>query len=133
MTNFEWLLLPKNRPLLREMIISDVAMQNGKICSCGNLGSCDVCDFGSINCIDARKREILDEPYEQHYGFEIGEAVVVSFPDGQQIIGLFNGEKGDRVYVTTYLTNVGQVNTNGDPRGDGYRKSAIEITAYERN
>jgi hypothetical protein len=133
MTNFEWLLLPKNRELLREMIISDMAMKNNKICSCATI-DCSKCDFDLNHCVDSEKRQILDEQYEMHYDFNKGDVVIVSFSDGQQLIGFFNGEFGEKVYVTPYLNSVGKFKENGVvPRGDGYRKNVVEITAYERN
>jgi hypothetical protein len=133
MTNFEWLLLPKNRELLRKIIIGDIAINNGEICSCTADCTCDVCYF-SHKCYNSNKEKFLDEQYEMHYDFNKGDVVIVSFSDGQQLIGFFNGEFGEKVYVTPYLNSVGKFKENGVvPRGDGYRKNVVEITAYERN
>lgn len=134
MTNFEWLLLPKNRELLRNIIINSIGVKKNddKIYSCDDI-TCSICKFDG-KCLSSIKDQFLNEQYEMHYDFNKGDVVIVSFPDGQQLIGFFNGELGEKVYVTPYLNSVGRFKENGVvPRGDGYRKNVVEITAYERN
>lgn len=136
MTNFEWLLLPKNRELLREIISNGygIKIQNKKIECCHKIDDCCDCEFHNEPMCRLKAFEFLDEQYEMHYDFNKGDVVIISFSDGQQLIGFFNGEFGEKIYVTPYLNSVGKFKENGVvPRGDGYRKNVVEITAYERN
>ena len=57
---------------------------------------------------------------------KIGDVVRLWFNDGQQAIGLYNGEDNKYYYITTYFTNLFGKN-NGIPSGQKYHKSKVKI------
>ena len=57
---------------------------------------------------------------------KIGDVVRLWFNDGQQAIGLYNGEDNKYYYITTYFTNLFK-KCNGIPSGQRYRKNKVRI------
>lgn len=57
---------------------------------------------------------------------KIGDVVIIEFNDGQQMIGLYNGESEKCYYITRYFTNLFK-KCNGIPSGQKYRKNKVRI------
>lgn len=57
---------------------------------------------------------------------KIGDVVRIGFNDGQQAIGLYNGEDDKYYYITMYFTNLFR-KCDGIPSGQRYRKSKVKI------
>jgi hypothetical protein len=57
---------------------------------------------------------------------KIGDIVRIEFNDGQQMIGLYNGEDEKYYYITHYFTNLFKRNGNLIS-GQAYRKNKVKI------
>lgn len=57
---------------------------------------------------------------------KIGDIVRLWFNDGQQAIGLYNGEDDKYYYITMYFTNLFR-KCDGIPSGQRYRKNKVRI------
>ena len=57
---------------------------------------------------------------------KIGDVVKIEFNDGQQMIGLYNGEDEKCYYITRYFTNLFKRNGNLIS-GQAYRKNKVKI------
>ena len=57
---------------------------------------------------------------------KVGDVVRVCFNDGQQMIGLYNGEDEKHYYITHYFTNLFRRNGNLIS-GQTYRKDKVRI------
>ena len=59
---------------------------------------------------------------------KIGDVIRIGFNDGQQAIGLYNGEDDKHYYITMYFTNLFR-KRDGIPSGQKYRKDKVKIKA----
>lgn len=57
---------------------------------------------------------------------KIGDIVKIEFNDGQQMIGLYNGEDNKYYYITMYFTSLFR-KRGGIPNGHRYRKNKIKV------